>query len=90
MKNKSHISLIHKKWHRIIEGQIKGCINEHPEYFNITHEKRRGDIINSLAKRIVGEIVAGGQMAGNDSEDRCRRSVASDKSSLESLELDMG
>lgn len=54
MRNNSHLSPSHAFWHRRVEGQIKHCMNAHPEWFT----GDRGTIINSLAKRIVGEIVA--------------------------------
>jgi len=56
MKNNAHKSPEHDRWHRIVEGQIKDCARQHPEYFsNSTFEA----CLNSLAKRIVGEIVNG-------------------------------
>ncbi len=56
MMNKGKYSADHLKWHRIVEGQIKDCMFQHPEFFNPEADKRI--IINSLAKRIVGEILA--------------------------------
>lgn len=62
-------SPLHDFWHPRVEGQIRHTIGRHPEWFNLpikTSAKR--DCINSLAKRIVGEIVAalgyGGGNAG--------------------------
>lgn len=51
-------SPIHDKWHRIVEGQIRNCMNCHPEWFNFTTQAEKSRCINSLAKRIVGEIVS--------------------------------
>lgn len=55
MRQKHKKSPLHVKWHKIVEGQIKSCIHDHSEWFNEQHANK---IINSLAKRIVGEIVA--------------------------------
>lgn len=65
MLNKTTVSLLHRKWHRRVEGQIRNCVNAHPEWF-------QGDtnrMINSLAKRIVGEIVAGLELAQSHHSD---------------------
>lgn len=51
-------SPLHDKWHRRVEGQIRCCMGEHPDWFNIMSETHRRFVINSLAKRIVGEIVS--------------------------------
>lgn len=61
MLNKSTQSPLHKKWHKRVEGQIRDAVHSHPEWF-------RGDIermTNSLAKRIVGEIIAESMLADN-------------------------
>ena len=59
MTRRTHTPL-HDKWHRIVEGQIRHCMSSHPEYFNFNFDcgSTKQTIINSLAKRIVGEIVA--------------------------------
>jgi len=49
-------SPLHDKWHRRVEGQIRDCIHNHPEWFKSCKDHKR--MVNSLAKRIVGEIVA--------------------------------
>jgi hypothetical protein len=54
VKRKS--SPLHDKWHKRVEGQVRHCIKCHPEYFNSNIPT--DVIVNSLAKRIVGEIVA--------------------------------
>lgn len=46
------------KWHKRVEGQIRDCMASHPEYFADMDKRTRGNCINSLAKRIVGEIVS--------------------------------
>lgn len=61
MLNKAELSPLHKKWHKRVEGQIRDTIHSHPEWF-------QGDIermTNSLAKRIVGEIIADYYLANN-------------------------
>lgn len=44
----------HQFWHPRVEGQIRDCMHKHPEFFRRTDDV----VVNSLAKRIVGEIVA--------------------------------
>ena len=56
MNNKGKYSPEHARWHRIIEGQIRDCMFQHPEFFNPKADKKV--LINSLAKRIVGEVLA--------------------------------
>ena len=51
------------KWHRRVEGQIRHTIGQHPEWFCFKNENDRIKCINSLAKRIVGEIAADLQLA---------------------------
>ncbi len=51
-------SPLHDKWHKRVEGQIRDAMTSHPEWFNIRDSQHKAFIINSLAKRIVGEIVA--------------------------------
>lgn len=48
----------HDFWHPRVEGQIR-----HPEWFTFKDDNARRDCVNSLAKRIVGEIVAGVELA---------------------------
>lgn len=55
-------SPLHDYWHTKVEGQIKHTIGCHPEWFNVT-DRQKKQLINSLAKRIVGEIVASLTMA---------------------------
>ncbi len=52
-------SPLHAMWHRRVEGQIRDCINSHSYWFNFKNAWERGACVNSLAKRIVGEIVEG-------------------------------
>lgn len=40
----------------------------HPEWFNFESEVQKGHCINSLAKRIVGEIIAGVEAGANTGE----------------------
>lgn len=49
---------IHDYWHPRVEGQIRHTISCHPEWFNIRNERQQETFVNSLAKRIVGEIAA--------------------------------
>jgi len=44
----------HSFWYPRVEGQIRDCMYHHPEWFAGDSER----MINSLSKRIVGEIVA--------------------------------
>lgn len=50
----------HDFWHRRVEGQIRDCMHHHPEWFNVKNENHKKYVVNSLAKRIVGEIIAVG------------------------------
>lgn len=47
----------HNRWYKRIEGQIRDCIYAHPEFFTVDL-KLQETLLNSLSKRIVGEIVA--------------------------------
>lgn len=49
----------HDYWHPRVEGQIRDAMQAHPGWFKHTNER----IVISLAKRIVGEIVAGARLA---------------------------
>lgn len=49
------ISPEHDFWHKRVEGQIRHTMSCHPEWFT---ERAERDCVNSLAKRIVGEILA--------------------------------
>lgn len=51
-------SPLHDKWHPRVEGQIKDCMNKHPDWFAHIPKGEIYWFVNSLAKRIVGEIVA--------------------------------
>lgn len=62
----------HDFWHPRVEGQIRHTIGRHPEWFAEiikTSEMRRESMVNSLAKRIVGEIVAGSLLVDNGQAD---------------------
>ena len=50
---------LHDFWHRRVEGQIRDTVYHHPEWFNVKKGSMECEtLVNSLAKRIVGEIVA--------------------------------
>lgn len=51
-------SAAHKFWYPRVEGQIRDCMRNHPYWFSLDPEDRR-KLVNSIAKRVVGEIVAG-------------------------------
>lgn len=53
----------HNFWHRRVEGQIRHTMGRHPEWFNFKNPTDQNHCINSLAKRIVGEILAVGIVA---------------------------
>jgi hypothetical protein len=48
----------HDFWHRRIEPAILETIKAHPDWFVIRVDEDRRVIVNSLAKRIVGHVVA--------------------------------
>ena len=50
----------HEQWHRRVEGQIRDCMHMHPRWFKDIAEEDRKNFRRSLAKRIVGEILADG------------------------------
>ena len=50
----------HERWHRRVEGQIRDCMHHHPRWFKDIAEADRANFTRSLAKRIVGEILADG------------------------------
>lgn len=56
-------SPLHDFWHPRVEGQIKHTIGRHPEWFKLENPTQKKFCINSLAKRIVGEIIAAGYVA---------------------------
>lgn len=45
-----------ERWKRRIEGQIRDCMKQHPDYFNW---RRIEACHRSLTKRILGEVMAG-------------------------------
>lgn len=59
-----HYSPLHDKWHPRVEGQIRDCMQSHPEWFSVPDNQLR-HFVNSLAKRIVGGIVADLKVATN-------------------------
>jgi hypothetical protein len=65
--NRKHTP-IHDFWHRRVEGQIRDAIYSHPEWFNVKSETQKRTLVNSLAKRIVGEIVAASFVATKRAE----------------------
>ena len=54
---------VHDFWHPRVEGQIRDAIHSHPEWFSFTNERQKRTMVNSLAKRIVGEIAAASTVA---------------------------
>ena len=58
-------SPLHAKWHPRVEGQIRDCMTQHPDWFTEKFRKHQGVMVNSLAKRIVGEIVADSKVGGD-------------------------
>lgn len=56
---------LHDFWYPRIDGQILHTMNCHPGWFVWSNKKQKLTIINSLSKRIVGEIVAA-SMRGNN------------------------
>jgi hypothetical protein len=62
MSNRKH-SPEHDFWHRRVEGQIRHTIGQHPEWFNFPQPYDKKHCVNSLSKRIVGEILAVRMMA---------------------------
>lgn len=70
-------SPLHDKWHKRVEGQIRHVINVHPKWFVFKNDADKRDCINSIAKRIVGEIVADYTMATvpNTMQHMCSDSV---------------
>jgi hypothetical protein len=53
-------------WRKRIEGQIRHAMNEHPEWFNLPDAETKVHAIGSIAKRIIGEIVAGTTSGNNN------------------------
>lgn len=48
---------VHDFWHRRVEGQLRDALKSHPGWFRLRSERETTAMVNSLAKRIVGEIV---------------------------------
>lgn len=80
MTNRKH-SPAHDIWHRRVEGQIQHTIGQHPKWFNLKNDSEKRTMINSLAKRIVGEIMADITLARIPGVDGgpCPRSVESER-----------
>lgn len=57
MTQRKH-SPAHDFWTPKVEGQIRHTIGQHPEWFTFKTEFDKRTLVNSLTKRIVGEIVA--------------------------------
>ena len=64
----------HERWHRRVEGQIRDCMNMHPRWFQGVTESDRANFTRSLAKRIVGEVIA--EMKNDKSADGYRITVS--------------
>lgn len=64
MTQRKHTPL-HDKWHRRVEGQLRDTINSHPGWFSFKNEHDKNRCINSITKRVVGEIVADLKLANN-------------------------
>ena len=75
---------LHDFWHRRVEGQIRDAMHSHPEWFKITGKTQKQTLVNSLAKRIVGEIVAVSVMAAKRAEvgPQCSSTSGSDGGNL--------
>lgn len=71
---------VHDFWHPRVEGQIRDAIHAHPEWFRFTSEVQKRTMVNSLAKRIVGEIAAVSGMAAMPARvaSNCPSSAGSD------------
>jgi len=67
------ISEKHSFWRNRVEGQIRHAMHEHPEYFAPMDDTQKKKCINSIAKRIIGEIVAGTSTGNDSSIDAIRR-----------------
>lgn len=83
---KRKYSPLHDFWHKRVEGQIKHTMNMHPKWFTFKDDIDKNTCINSLAKRIVGEIVAVVRMVTLPKENHSL--VNSDDDSILSLEGD--
>lgn len=70
----------HDFWHKRVEGQIRHTIGRHPEWFNFEEPYEKSNCVNSLAKRIVGEILAVAKMAEmtKKASQKCHSSSALD------------
>lgn len=67
---------LHDKWHRRVEGQLRDVIHSHPEWFSFEDEHDKKCCINSIAKRVVGEIVADCVLASNTVDSGARLQFA--------------
>ena len=48
----------HDFWHPIVEAQIREVMRVHPDWFRLESEQERRVSPNSLAKRVVGQLIA--------------------------------
>lgn len=55
----------HIFWRNRVEGQIRHAIHEHPEWFNLPDEYSYKRCVNGIAKRVIGEIIAGTRTGDN-------------------------
>lgn len=53
-------------WRKRVEGQIRHTMHEHPEFF--TQAAYKKNMVGRMAKRIIGEIVAGTAPGNNSRE----------------------
>lgn len=68
-------------WKKRIEGQIRHTMYEHPEFFTkIAYDE---NLVGRMAKRIIGEIVAGTLPGDNSGEGAIGRALSMTKDEVE-------
>ena len=55
---KKYKSAEHEAWHKIVQGQVRSAMNDHPEWFSkFTTPRKKNQAIRSIANRAVGAVM---------------------------------
>lgn len=49
--------VLFQRLRRIVQGQVRSYMNDHPEHFATLDSQRRSDVIHGIAKRAVPDIM---------------------------------
>lgn len=77
----------HDFWTPRVEGQIRHTIGRHPEWFVFKGAREKQNCVNSLAKRITGEIVAGSNTGHGACADEAKLSTQAESGGVLGMPL---